>query len=87
MPEYLEVPTFYGVTEAAEILGCSKDHVYDLVSDGRLPRIKHGRGFRWTLDEIMTARVAPPPKSLDAHVTRARDRRGARRRRECHSAS
>lgn len=82
MAKYLEVPTFYGVAEVAEILGCSRDHVYDLVSDGRLPRIKHGRRFRWTLDEIMTARIAPPP-SPDTDVARGRDRRGVRRRREC----
>ena len=42
----MAAPKLYSVTEAAELLSCSRDHVYDLISDGALAVVDIGRGCK-----------------------------------------
>lgn len=48
------------VLEVAKRLGCSKDHVYRLITDGTLPSLDIGRGGR--------SKTRIPAKNLEAYI-------------------
>ena len=41
------------VEDAAKFLGCSKGHIYRLVSDEKIPRIKKGKFIYFMPDRIL----------------------------------
>jgi excisionase family DNA binding protein len=56
----VDTPTLLNVKQVAAALGCTPDHVYRLVRDGRIPVIRVGAGrsrprLRFIGDEVIAA--------------------------------
>jgi excisionase family DNA binding protein len=75
-------PEFLTVTEAAELLRCSRQRIYDLCSDGRLTRFKEGSRVLLARAEIV-ALLRPSRPRLGAparpRVPQARSENGVPR--------
>lgn len=65
----MTAPRLYKVAEVAELLSCSKDHVYDLIAAGRLAKCDIGTGRR------PLTRVSE--KALTAYIERNTRKSGA----------
>jgi excisionase family DNA binding protein len=46
------LPKLVGAAEVAEIIGCTRKHVYDLAQKGRIPHYRIGGLIRFDLQEI-----------------------------------
>lgn len=63
-------PPVYSVDQAAELLGCSRRRVFQLLADGTLERApRYGRQIRIQADTVLQALARPaPPKQRKARV-------------------